>query len=554
MHTFVAPKQNQPQRRLSSNFTRPSAAEPAAGKAHSFLHLQRTIGDQAVQRMLQANGEGLEAGSDASATTGFGHDFSRIPVYPKALARLQPKLTVNTPGDIYEQEADRVAEQVCSVERRSPESEERQAPIVQHMCAACSEEDENDLQAKEFPGGGPKLSIQAESRIVSMRGGGQPLPMSLRSYFEPRFGRDLSDVRLHTGPQAAETARTIRAHAFTVGRDVAFASGEYRPESHEGRRLLAHELVHTIQQGTTGERVQRTDYVDCTDDQLNTMVLPAKSDAIRDLDDAIMMLAARPLSPLAAGALWLAFRQDDEATADKVKSTLQEIRDGLESGTVECEQPDGWQFMCESGRLGYTLWSDHIHICMNAWPGASAKLRSLNMIHEGAHAFSWLIGDPGYFDYYTCEETAETEPLDVAHRLDTPDAYSCFVSYVKYDTGIPARADQYRGLGLSLQQDPAGPVNLNGTDEKNPLFKMAGAPDHSGFLYRWVIADDTDRRYLMRADTGNPFRFGPHPTAYIGAATRALLKERGITSGLVLCRVQVSERRDQLFARHVTFS
>jgi hypothetical protein len=82
----------------------------------------------------------------------------------------------------------------------------------------------------------------------SLRSSGQPLPQFIRSFFEPRFGYDFSQVRIHTGAQAAESSQALRARAWTVGHDVVFNAGQYAPESNEGRRLLAHELSHVVQQ------------------------------------------------------------------------------------------------------------------------------------------------------------------------------------------------------------------------------------------------------------------------------------------------------------------
>src|SRR5690242_14587305 len=110
-----AQKKN-PQQQVSPNIPRSSAKSLAATPiVHSIMHLQRTIGNQAVQRLLHANAENLDVGSDTSATARFVHDFSRIPVHSKAPGKLQAKLKVNTPGDMYEQEADRVAEHVTSM-------------------------------------------------------------------------------------------------------------------------------------------------------------------------------------------------------------------------------------------------------------------------------------------------------------------------------------------------------------------------------------------------------------------------------------------------------
>ncbi|PYR79399.1 MAG: hypothetical protein DMF86_03670 [Acidobacteria bacterium] len=115
------------------------------------------------------------------------------------------------------------------------------------------------MRAAESRGPAPHLSSTVATRIDALRGGGESLAPSLRDYFEPRFGRDLGSVRLHTGAAADETSRAIDARAFTVGSDIAFRSGAFQPESHDGRRLLAHELTHVVQQasGDASPRVQR---------------------------------------------------------------------------------------------------------------------------------------------------------------------------------------------------------------------------------------------------------------------------------------------------------
>jgi hypothetical protein len=77
---------------------------------------------------------------------------------------------------------------------------------------------------------------------------GRPLEPGIRASFEPRFGRDLSGVRIHTGPIAEQSARALDAKAFTVGQEVFFDSGRYQPHTGAGRRLLAHEIAHTVQQ------------------------------------------------------------------------------------------------------------------------------------------------------------------------------------------------------------------------------------------------------------------------------------------------------------------
>lgn len=96
-----------------------------------------------------------------------------------------------------------------------------------------------------------------ELSITSLRGGGRPLSHSERAFFEPRFGADFSDVRVHADSQAGALAKTVQAKAFMIGRDLVFGREEYSPGTAEGGRLLAHELTHVVQQGRGESFVQR---------------------------------------------------------------------------------------------------------------------------------------------------------------------------------------------------------------------------------------------------------------------------------------------------------
>jgi len=90
-----------------------------------------------------------------------------------------------------------------------------------------------------------------------LRSPGQPLDKAARSFFEPRFGHDFSQVRVHADHTAAASAKAVHALAYTVGSNVVFGAGHYAPTSGEGRRLLAHELTHVVQQGTAGQDLQK---------------------------------------------------------------------------------------------------------------------------------------------------------------------------------------------------------------------------------------------------------------------------------------------------------
>jgi hypothetical protein len=94
------------------------------------------------------------------------------------------------------------------------------------------------------------LEEQEPSQVKNVvgSGGGSPLDSGTRGFMESRLGADFSDVRVHTDATASESARSVQAHAYTVGSDVVFQSGKYAPESDSGKRMLAHELTHVVQQ------------------------------------------------------------------------------------------------------------------------------------------------------------------------------------------------------------------------------------------------------------------------------------------------------------------
>lgn len=109
------------------------------------------------------------------------------------------------------------------------------------------------------PLGARRFGIVGETPVPAARPvhGGQPLSAPLRAFFEPRLGRNLGNVRIHTDARAAQAAREVDARAYTLGRDVVFGAGEYQPDTDSGRRLLAHELVHVAQQGAGAAVLQR---------------------------------------------------------------------------------------------------------------------------------------------------------------------------------------------------------------------------------------------------------------------------------------------------------
>ncbi|WP_437316196.1 eCIS core domain-containing protein [Sorangium sp. So ce385] len=97
--------------------------------------------------------------------------------------------------------------------------------------------------------GPPEAGAAVAADIAGSRASGAPLPLGVRSFMEPRFRADFSNVRIHTGDKSAQLNRQVSAQAFTVGNHIFFGKGRFQPETHEGKELIAHELTHTIQQG-----------------------------------------------------------------------------------------------------------------------------------------------------------------------------------------------------------------------------------------------------------------------------------------------------------------
>ncbi|MDZ7962274.1 MAG: DUF4157 domain-containing protein [Aulosira sp. DedQUE10] len=215
--------------------------QPIRTSLHPLLQLQRQLGNRAVTQMIQA------------------------------------KLTVGKPNDGYEQEADRVADTVMRMPAPPVQSqpEERQeetaqmkpqvgmiTPLVQRQPQeenknenaqmlqpqAAEEKQDEQLQAQGTAGATPEVTSNLEGDIQAMRGNGQPLDDSTRTFFESRFGHDFGGVRVHNDSRAAETASQLNAQAFTIKRNIFFGSGHYAPQTSQGKWLLAHELTHTLQQ------------------------------------------------------------------------------------------------------------------------------------------------------------------------------------------------------------------------------------------------------------------------------------------------------------------
>ncbi len=227
---------------------------------------------------------------------------------------VQTKLSVGEPHDVYEREADAVADKVVQRFSQGEGSSAFQpvtslgSGMIQEQCAHCAEEEkkrkekdngqekirkkpifdsnaeppdegihrkcaceEKEKVQRKSDADVPTVAPHVESSLASSRGGGVPLPDNTRQHMESAFGRDLGGVRIHTDSGAVQMNRELNAQAFTHGSDIYFNSGKYDSSGASGRHLLAHELMHVVQQGSAGGTLQR---------------LPSLSDIGEGLSDA----------------------------------------------------------------------------------------------------------------------------------------------------------------------------------------------------------------------------------------------------------------------------
>lgn len=206
---------------------------PSSLNPRAVLRLQRTLGNRAVGQFL--NGQARRT----------------FPV--------QAKLAVSAPGDAHEQEADRVARQLAGV--IGSDAQQAATPTArQHEGGAALTAKPEALMTKAgapaagavtnvgvAAGGGDASSLESEIRGAA--GGGRPLDAGVSERAGRALGADFGGVNVHTDARADSLNRSLGARAFTTGRDIFFRHGEYAPETHRGRELIAHELTHVVQQG-----------------------------------------------------------------------------------------------------------------------------------------------------------------------------------------------------------------------------------------------------------------------------------------------------------------
>jgi len=326
---------------------------------------------------------------------------------------IQTKLQVSNPNDPYEQEADRVADQVMRTSPGSAIQSDGGAPEIETPSRVLR-------KIETFSG-----QVSPVSDLLEYSGSGQPLNPASRNYFEPRFGYDFSNVRVHTDAAAAESARALDALAYTVGTDIVFGPSEFAPDTTAGKHLLAHELAHVVQNGkaasnrSTLRRLVRNTNVSCwhpaqeghgglfhprrTGDEVVASITEADTRAIAVAQNAENQIRDLRANRTTVGfvpnaglrdAFQTRFNINVMTVADTQLELIQRryrrVREILEGGSMHytCRGSD-----CDPGDWAYSFPGPYrMHLCNRFYPDTLNE-RGGTILHEAFHIYFEHIGD-----------------------------------------------------------------------------------------------------------------------------------------------------------------
>jgi len=338
-------------------------------------------------------------------------------------------------------------------------------------CAECKKEhEETGLRRSAAPGSGRAMRVPSIVHEV-LRSPGRPLDAATRSYMEPRFGHDFSDVRIHTDAKAAASADAVNAHAYTVGRNIVFANGRYSTGG-GSPQLLAHELAHVVQQGnpaTTappesiasprsqaeseaetvgrtiaeGQVAPRQAVAPCSLMRLgaNPDCSKAEADSIHQgifdargwLNKAIPRLEKAPLDAATLASLRRNFGPTFgvAANAQLIHDRLQAARNAVGTIPYSCAHAPA-DAICASGNCGYTpptAGSHQATICADVTltPTTSAVFRAGCVLHESFHATFAKMGVDFYSGWHGQSSSTAGYPGAGTDPLLNADSYTTLV-------------------------------------------------------------------------------------------------------------------------------
>jgi Domain of unknown function (DUF4157) len=256
--------------------------------AHELTHVVQQAGHPRRAAVDSGAADPLEAAADAAAQHAVSSPHGRAGDDGTEIFRCTPYGGADGPR---EREADGAAERILTPHARLSVTYRGSGSGVRRKCAACQRVEEKEAAqpeeaeqpvdrrpAQAQPQTPARASTTVAAQAFLAADAGRPLDSASRAFFEHRFGYDFAGVRVHNGAQASDSARSINAVAYTIGHDIAFRAGAFAPGTNRGRKLLAHELAHVVQQGASGRRlIQRQ--VDVTRSSVNPAALEGLDDS-----------------------------------------------------------------------------------------------------------------------------------------------------------------------------------------------------------------------------------------------------------------------------------
>lgn len=294
------------------------------------------------------------------------------------------------------------------------------------------------VRTKAGPHSKTKAPPGLQSQIEGLSGKGIPLPLTERSFFEPRFGVDFSDVRIHTGRKAARAAESVQARAFTLGSNVVFGRGQFAPGTSYGRRLIGHELTHVLQQKESPNKnsfphIQRLKIRNCDSHpqlpvQDPSVVRSAHEGAIAKLRRAYERSRSPGFSDVQTAANhWFGITQFHTAEG-LIRSNWQIVIDSLHRMNRRAHRSVYHCHPTATGRCAASntyAWTGlfRIHLCPYWWDsGFNADDRVRMLIHEWAHR--WIRVGPEYGVY---GQSAISNIPNIRRRTRIADAYAGYI-------------------------------------------------------------------------------------------------------------------------------
>ncbi len=551
------------------------------------------------------------------------HNLSQISIFPNLSNIIQPKLKINSPGNKYEQEADSMANQVMSMSTtfiqhkhigsaKNEQGHIQQKPLVEQIstlsssCLAqckstkCEEEEKQVLQTKSNTGIKGKASNNLTNQVQQSQGSGLSMDNDTKSFMESRFGVDFSNVRIHTNSTAHNMNQEINARAFTVANNIYFNRGQYNPKIDSGKKLLAHELTHVIQQNGNhnSEFAQRSvdedeitggnprfsfstrcgwiDWSHATDG-MTRHIIPAiqqVSDNMRASGTTTPQPVTTPTMESRPGGILLSgvtptFNIKRPLSSDEIRSVALRV---FMLQSIAFENLQQWtDFIGESSFSAEDLPSNLIGFYMGVDNLDRDDIRTICDVWSPEDSLS---------EFQNNEPSSRNRtfrPLRSSHTTGWPTELSGITPAV---IGGPLIDEPMGALGtfgaattinLAHYNDLfAGNYSLISVTGSNTIdisseessssagnhFEINGLPASHNFVFRWNILDDNDNAYAMWSDHGSVHYYGNANNAYIGSRTRALLRERNITSVRVNCRIAIDNARqyNQVFRLRVNLT